>query len=393
MAAPTLQEAGRPAEVRDEDRLGCSDVDVGLVGCQGAVTSTGQSGSDPTGPIFPFAECPMDPDCASTPAGCDPYLRECRDYFLCRPKVDGFGERCENPGPDYPDGSQKWDCQDSEGRTECSGGDFPDEGGDGGWTCESAGEFVVCSKDNPDFPSPDTGGSGPWTCWYSGEFRICESGEAPPDSPDDGGYTCFVREGMWNCTDTTPSFPDDGHWNCYFADAADETGDVICTRQGDLPDDGGSGGWDCTSAGEFVECTHETPDYPDAGDVPEGGGGGDGGDFTDGGGDGGWNCEYTSDEFVVCEEAPPDGGGQSGRQRRREAGHADGPGRAAHRPRTASRRSGRRARPQCRRRRRRRPRPSGAEPRRPESGRRASRSLLRRGPAAPRGRQIGRAHV
>ena len=259
-----------------------------LLGCQGSFgDDPGEhrtGGEDGTPGVSSIPACPVDPDCA---IGGDCSLYECPDYWVCedRPTADGLIKRCTNPGPDYPDNSHQWDCEDVDGVTVCRGSDFPDGGGGGDWNCERAAEFVECTSTTPDYP--DGGAGGPWNCWFEGEFRICESGSTPGDG---GAWTCYDTDSGRECRQRDPEYPDDRDWSCYDAD-----GDTVCTTPGgDLPDSGGGGDWNCETTAEFVICRDDSPEYPD------------------GGGDGVWDC-YHTDEFRVCTDdgggGPGDGGG------------------------------------------------------------------------------------
>lgn len=257
---------------------------AGCTGSFGDESEHRNAGSDdgtPGGSTIPA--CPVDPDCS---IGGDCSLYECPDYWVCEdhPTATGTRKRCTNPGPDYPDDSQDWDCEDVDGTTVCRGSSFPDGGGDGDWVCEDAGEFVVCRSNTPNYP--DGEGDGPWNCWFEGEFRVCESGGGPGDG---GGWTCYDTEHGRECRQGDPGYPDDRDWDCY-----DSDGTTVCTGTGDYPDDGGGGDWVCESVGDLITCTSNDPDYPD-----------------DGGG-GPWDCYFT-DEFRVCTDGgggdtPDDGG-------------------------------------------------------------------------------------
>lgn len=118
----------------------------------------------------------------------------------------------------------------------------------------------VCPAD------PDCAIGGDCSLYECPDYWICE------DQPD----------GRKRCINPGPDYPDGGDWEC-----EDVDGTTRCTRNGDYPDDGGGGEWNCELQGEFVVCSDDTPDYPD------GGGGGD------------WDCHF-GDEFRLC---TPDGGG------------------------------------------------------------------------------------
>jgi hypothetical protein len=224
----------------------------------------------------PVPKCPEDPDCFAYDA-CNV---ECPDYWTCETHPSGEGKRCTNPGPDYPDNSQQWDCEDTGGQTVCRAPDYPDGGGGSQWNCEERAEFVECTKDEPSYP--DGHGDGPWNCYYQNEFRICENAPDEEGETGGGGWVCYDAPTGRECRKMNPSYPDDREWDCY------ETEDqVVCTGRGDLPDGGGSSEWDCESRAELVMCTNDDPDYPD------------------GGGDQPWQCEYR-DEFRICRSNPPE---------------------------------------------------------------------------------------
>ncbi|MCS6799612.1 MAG: hypothetical protein NZ898_14025 [Myxococcota bacterium] len=257
-----------------------------LAGCQGsfgdAVPAHRGSGEGPR--TSPVPACPVDPDCAIV-GNC--HIYECPDYWLCE-DLAGGGKRCTSPGPDYPDNSHEWQCEDVGGTTVCRGRDFPDGGGDGEWNCERQAEFVVCTDTTPEYP--DGHGDGPWNCWFENEFRVCESRPGSPGGPGDGGgWTCYDTTAGRECRQDRPDYPDDREWSCY-----DAGGVTVCTGRGEVPDDGGGPGWDCESMGEFVVCRDNTPDYPDeGGDTP-------------------WDCWFAG-EFRVCSRPDsPDGPGEPG---------------------------------------------------------------------------------
>jgi hypothetical protein len=253
-------------------------VSLPVIGCQGTFGEQSDHRSpDDTAPST-VPTCPVDPDCA---IGGDCSLYECPTYWICEDLATGI-KRCTNPGPDYPDDGD-WVCEDVGGQTVCRGADYPDGGSDGEWVCERTAEFVVCTSDSPDYP--DEGSDGPWNCYFEGEFRVCESGGG---SGDGGGWMCYDTPTGRECRQRSPEYPDDREWECHDT----ETG-TLCTAPGDVPDDGGSGGWDCYTMAEFVVCEDDTPDYPDDG------------------GHGPWDCYY-ADEFRVCgeeDDGPPDDGG------------------------------------------------------------------------------------
>ena len=257
---------------------------VVVAGCEGSFGTPTEHRNDVIGGS-PVPACPVDPDCgASGIDNCD----ECATYWQCEYVAELMRKICVNPGPDYPDGTHDWVCEDLGGTTVCRGTEFPDGGGDGDWVCERSGEFVVCTSETPDYPQGE--GDGPWDCRYEGEFRICESGG---DSGDGGGWTCYDTATGRECRNDTPDYPDDREWSCY--DAGDDT---FCTAPGDAPDGGGDGSWRCEDAGEFVTCSRDNPEYPD------------------GGGDGEWDC-YHAGEFRICRsddgggDSPPPGGGDT----------------------------------------------------------------------------------
>ena len=272
--------------------VGAAALVAWMIGCQATFgeepAGTGARDSEGPSGVGDAPACPVDPDCS---IGGDCSLYECPDYWICEDLATAAGpvKRCTNPGPDYPDDSHDWTCEDVGGRTVCRGSDFPDGGGGGDWNCEREGEFVVCESDTPDYP--DEGGAGPWNCRFEDEFRVCESGGGGGEG-DGGGWTCYDTATGRECRRDDPDYPDDRDWACY-----DTEGETVCSGAGDVPDGGGGGDWDCQSIGEFVICRDGSPDYPD------GGGGGD------------WDC-YFMDELRVCTDGggdtPGDGGGGGG---------------------------------------------------------------------------------
>jgi hypothetical protein len=151
---------------------------LAIAGCHGPVGLSGGHGGGPNGDR-PAPVCPVDPDCA---IGGDCSLYECPDYWECERRGDRVV--CTNPGPDYPDNEQRWECHDEAGRTICRGDDFPDGGGDDEWHCERRAEFVECTNDDPDYPGG--GGDTPWECHFTREHRVCEGEGDLPDDPGDG---------------------------------------------------------------------------------------------------------------------------------------------------------------------------------------------------------------
>ena len=241
------------------------------------------------------AACPVDPDCAST-GSCRP--GECPDYWLCEDLAGMAGKRCTNPGPDYPDRGQPWRCRDEDGKTICEGSTLPEGSGDGSFSCEQRGEFVVCEQAMPAYP--DGQGAGPWTCRFAGEFRVCESRPSVdggvPVAADDGGATgvdagvppsggdwvCAMEAGERVCRLATPSFPDDRSWDCHDAGTAT----TVCTAPGPLPTP--SPQWRCASVGGGTVCSR-SPEHPD------------------GGGATGWSCFFDGEQRVCIESGGPPG--------------------------------------------------------------------------------------
>lgn len=104
------------------------------------------------------------------------------------------GRDCRTNDPDFPD-DRDWLCYDADGRTICtSTGDLPGDGGDGLWDCEHMGEFVICTRDEPEYP--DDGGGSLWDCITTPEFRICH--ERPGDDiPGGGEDVCVPGTQRW----------------------------------------------------------------------------------------------------------------------------------------------------------------------------------------------------
>lgn len=252
------------------------------VGCTGSFTDPGGRGGDddPGDGKFDTSApaCPTDPDCAIG-GDCTQYV--CPEYWECEDIVDmDAGKRCINPGPEYPDNSGNWTCEDRDGVTHCRGTTYPDSSSSGEWNCRMSGEFVDCEDDSPTYP--DVESDEPWNCHYEGEFRVCETGGTSTGGGDTG-WTCYEGTHGQVCRQSNPGYPDDREWDCYDILNTDNPRTVCRATGDDLPsgDSGSENQWNCEQGGEFVQCEDESPSYPD------------------GGGDAEWDCYY-SGEFRVC---------------------------------------------------------------------------------------------
>src|SRR5688500_17913273 len=141
---------------------------LALAGCQGSFGTPPGAGPGDIG-IRSDVACPIDPDCGADGDGSD--CDVCPEFWDCQYVAELMRKVCTNPGPQYPDNTGNWDCEDVGGRTVCRGSMFPDGGGATGWSCEMQAEWVVCTDDTPSYP--DVPGDGPWSCLFEGEFRVC----------------------------------------------------------------------------------------------------------------------------------------------------------------------------------------------------------------------------
>jgi hypothetical protein len=251
--------------------------------CGGALKANEDGKNNNNGPAdLPDVECPISADAALSG---EPVL-ECPAYWHCEDVPGRTGaKRCFNPGPDLPDATQDWDCRDQAGTIVCSGGEFPDNGGDGTWNCRAVDEHVECTKtastsgpNNSGGDYPNAAHDAPWNCYYQENFRVCES------IPGAGqNWVCEDQGQYKECKLTNPEFPDDGadgKWSCY-----DYEHQTVCTRPGDAPT---NTDWECIPSPDLenqVECRQRTPEYPDAG------------------GDDKWNCAYYA-EIKICTDNP-----------------------------------------------------------------------------------------